>query len=195
MQPGVCRSTNKTINCQRNFLHSFNISAATFADIAPSNTSEFTNAASINHSLVRRLSDAVGAILILSIILSFSFIPLSLSLESGFSKILLIFLAFDACALFSALCMIYSIFRNEIAGAYAATPNVDPINWPVSFGLGAWLLAGAFGCRLLSNPILFIGFVVLLLAVVLIPIAILLACCCGGAEYKVIVAPVSVFFV
>jgi len=72
---------------------------------------------------------------------------------------------------------------------------VDPTNWPVSFGLGAWLLAGAFGCRLLSNPILFIGFVVLLLAVVLIPIAILLACCCGGAEYKVIVAPVSVFFV
>lgn len=72
---------------------------------------------------------------------------------------------------------------------------MDPINWPVSFGLGVWLLAGAFGCRLLSNPILFIGFVALLLAVVLIPIAILLACCCGGAEYEVIVVPLSDFVV
>jgi hypothetical protein len=91
--------------------------------------------------------------------------------------------------------MFYSIFRNEIAGAYAATPNVDPKDWPVSFGLGAWLLAGAFGCRLLSNPILFIGFVSILLAVVLIPVAVLLACCGGGAGYEMVEAPINIFIV
>ncbi|KAH8586346.1 hypothetical protein B0O99DRAFT_72994 [Bisporella sp. PMI_857] len=202
---GVCRSTNRTIDCQPKFLHSFNVSAATFADISPSNTSEseassaaleqFTSTTSINHSLVRRLADAVGALLILSVILCFLFIPLSLFLGSGFSGILLIFLIFDACSLFSALCIFYSIFRNEIAGAYAATPTLDSNSWPVHFGLGAWLLVGAFGCRLLSNPILFIGFVALLLSIILIPIALLLACCGGGAAIKIVYAPVYIFFV
>jgi len=64
--------------------------------------------------------------------------------------------------------MFYSIFRNEVAGAYAAAPEVDPKYWPVSFGLGAWLLAGAFVCRLLSGPIPFIAFVAILLATVFI---------------------------
>jgi hypothetical protein len=196
---------NGTVNCEPNFLHAFDISAAIFDDIVASDTSnasstsaeqyqQSTSTTSINNSLVYRLSSAVGALLILSVILGFFLIPLSLLLNSAFSKILLIFLVFDACALFSALCMCYSIFRNEVAGAYAAAPGVDPKYWPVSFGLGVWLLASAFVCRLLSNPILFIVFVTILLAAVLLPILFLLTCFCG-MTWDFIAGPVLYFYV
>jgi hypothetical protein len=204
MQSGICRSMNGTVNCEPNFLHAFDIYATIFDDIMASNTSnasstsaeqyqQFTSTTSINNTLVYRLSTAVGALLILSVILGFFFIPLSLLLNSAFSKILLIFLVFDACELFSALCMFYSIFRNEVAGAYAAAPGIDPKYWPVSFGLGVWLLASAFVCRLLSNPILFIVLVTILLAAVLFPILFLLLCFCGMSP-DVILIPVSPFY-
>ncbi|KAF2180464.1 hypothetical protein K469DRAFT_592335, partial [Zopfia rhizophila CBS 207.26] len=204
---GLCRSTKGTTNCQRQFPHSFNLTSTTLADISVLNTTnasttpsqqyqDYTGTTSINHGLVHRLSTAVSALLILSVILSFLFIPLSIVLESAFSRILLIFLLFDACALLSALCMFYSIFRNEIAPAYEAAPEIKTKDWPVNFGLGAWMLVGAFGCRLLSNPILFIGFVGLLLAVVLLPIALLLMCCgAGSATYQVVLVPVTYFYV
>lgn len=196
---------NGTVTCEPNFLHSFDISTTIFNDITISNTSntsststeqyqQFASTTSINNSLVDRLSTAVGALLILSVILSFFIIPLSLFLESAFSKILLIFLVFDACALFSALCMCYSIFRNEIAGAYAAAPEIDPKYWPISFGLGTWLLASAFVCRLLSNPILFIVYVTILLGVILLPILFLLICFCG-LTWDLLTGPVGYLYV
>jgi hypothetical protein len=205
MRSGVCLLTNGTVNCEPNFPNAFDISATIFEDIRASDTSnasstsaeqyqQFTSPTSINKSLVRRLSAAIGALLILSVILSFSFIPLSLFLDSAFSKILLIFLVFDACALFSALCMFYSIFKNEVAGAYTAAPQVDPKHWPVSFGLGGGLLAIAFVCRLLSNPILFIVFVTILLAAVLLPILFVLMWFCGIA-WNYITGPVLYFYV
>lgn len=74
---------NGTVTCEPNFLHSFDISTTIFNDITISNTSnasststeqyqQFTSTTSINNSLVDRLSTAVGALLILSVILSFS---------------------------------------------------------------------------------------------------------------------------
>ena len=156
---GVCRSTNGTVKCEPGFPNAFDISATVFKDITASNASSTSteqyqqsiSKTSINNSLVRSLSSAVGALLILSLMIGFSVIPLSLFLESAFSKILLVFFVFDACALFSSLCMFYSIFTNEVAGAYAAAPEVDQNNWQVSFGVGAWFLPIAFLCRLLCS--------------------------------------------
>jgi hypothetical protein len=46
--------------------------------------------------------------------------------------------------------MFYSIFRQEVAGAYS------PVEIPneVAFGYGAWFLVAVFLCRLVSNPAL-----------------------------------------
>lgn len=206
-QPGVCRSTNGTTECQKRFPNSFDISAATFADVRATfnanDTSspagreqydEYISATSINHSLVRRLSTAVSALLIFSAIISFACIPISFFLESAFSKILLIVLFVDACAQFAALGMSYSIFRNEVASAYAGSTMHNAKYWPVNFGLGFWLLVGSFLARLLSNPILFIAFVSILLVAILLPIMLLLLCCAGSeSTYHVVYVPVEVF--
>ena len=60
------------------------------------------------------------------------------------------FVVLDCCAQCAAVGMVYSIFRNEIAGAYAAPVEINSTQWPVKFELGFWLLVGAAASRPLN---------------------------------------------
>ncbi|PMD29041.1 hypothetical protein L207DRAFT_574553 [Hyaloscypha variabilis F] len=169
---GTCGSTNGTIRCQHTFPNTFNITAATIADITASNSSnlsatyakqseQYTNTTFMNHTLVHRLSEAVCSILIASVVLNFFFLLLGFFVDtseprSGKARILSIFVLIDWFAQFAALVMVYLIIRNEIAGAHAVFSGFNSTNSPVKFELEFWLLVGAAASRLLSAvPIVF----------------------------------------
>ena len=160
---GTCRSTNVTVRCQHTFPNTFNITAATFADITASNNSNtyaeqsehYTSTTSINHTLAHHLSEAVSAILIASVVLNFFLLPLRFFVdtstpESGAARILFIFLFLDWCGQCAAVGMVYFIIRNEVAGAYSVALDINRTHWPVKLELGFWLLVGAAASRSLS---------------------------------------------
>ena len=49
-------------------------------------------------------------------------------------------------------------------------------------GLGSWLMLAPFLCRLLSQPVLLLGFIGLLVFLALLPLLVLIGCCtaCAG---------------
>jgi hypothetical protein len=172
IRPGTCGSTNGTIRCQRTFPNTFNLTAATIADITASNSSnlsasyaeqseQYTSTTFMNHAQVHHLSEAVCSILIASVILGFCFLLLGLFANtaeprSGTARILFIFVILDFSAQFAAVVMVYLIIRNEIAVAHAVFSGFNSTNSPVKFKLGFWLLVGAVASRLLSAvPIVF----------------------------------------
>lgn len=156
---------NDTTECQTGFTSSFNISTVVLADVNPSwlsaNASissaaqqvEFPSATSIDHAQVKRLARAVAAILIISVLISFSAIPLTIW-KGPFNSYIFPFLAYDTLVLFAAVIIFYSIFRQEVAGAYS--PDEIPRK-PVLFGYGAWLLVAVFLCRLVTNLVYVLG--------------------------------------
>jgi hypothetical protein len=154
------------VRCQRIFPNTFNITAVTFADVTASNSSnasstyeeqseQYTSTTSINHTLVHHLSEALSAILIASVVLNFFFLPLRFFIDttkprSRATRILFIFVFLDCCGQCAAVGMVYLIFRNEVAGAYAAPVEINSTHWPVKFELGFWLLVGAAASRPLN---------------------------------------------
>jgi hypothetical protein len=157
---------NGTVRCQRIFPNTFNITAATFADITASDSSnasliyaeqseQYMSTTSINHTLVHHLSKAVGAILIASVVLNFFFLPLHFFVDtskprSGAARILFIFVFLDLCGQGAAVGMVYLIIRNEVGGAYDVALEINSTHWPVKFGLGFWLLVAAAASRPLN---------------------------------------------
>ncbi|KAN0106845.1 hypothetical protein V8E51_009721 [Hyaloscypha variabilis] len=169
---GTCGSTNGTIRCQRTFPNTFNITAATIADITASNSSnlsatyaeqseQYTSTTFMNHARVHHLSEVVCSILIASVILGFFFLLLGLFANtaeprSGTARILFLFVILDWSAQSTVVVIVYLIIRNEIAGAHAVFSGFNTTNSPVKFELGFWLLVGAVASRLLSAvPIVF----------------------------------------
>lgn len=160
------------MRCQRTFPNTFNITAVTFADIAGSNTSntsstyleqseKYGSTVSIKHTLVHRLSEAVGAVLIISVVLNFFFIPLRFLVNpsnpgSSVALALVTFVFLDLFGQCAAVGMVYVIFREEVARVYHTAPEIHSTKWPVKFEVGFWLLVGAAASRflgfLLSTP-------------------------------------------
>jgi vacuolar-type H+-ATPase subunit I/STV1 len=172
IRPGTCGSTNGTIRCQRTFPNTFNITAATIADITASNSSnlsatyakqfeQYTSTTFMNHTLVHHLSEAVCSILIASVVLGFFFLLLGFFVNtseprSRKARILFIFVFLDWSAQCAAVVMVYLIIRNEIAAAHGVFLGINSTQSPVKFELGFWLLVGAVASRLLSAvPVVF----------------------------------------
>jgi hypothetical protein len=162
--PGTCRSANGTVRCQHTFPNTFNITAATFADVsAPNSTSsayaqqshQYANTTSTDQTLVRRLSDAVGGLLIASVVLNFFFIPLRFIVDnsnprSKGARALFLFVFLDFCGQCASVGMVYLIIRKEISGAYTTALDIRTANWPVTFEVGFWLLVAAAAARPLN---------------------------------------------
>ncbi|KAH8682785.1 hypothetical protein BGZ60DRAFT_205553 [Tricladium varicosporioides] len=160
---GTCRSTSKTVVCQRAFPNTFNITAVTFADISSLSSSSIsstnvgqygqnTSTGPINHTLVRHLSQAVCAVLIISIVLNILFIPLRLVIDrskpmSKTYRTFFLFLLLDLCAQCAAVGMVYLIVKNEITRPLAVKVGTGNTGRPVQFEVGYWLLIGAAASR------------------------------------------------
>jgi hypothetical protein len=142
-----------------------------------------------DRNLIKSMSQASGALLILSVILGFVMIPLSIVLDSGFSRYLLPILIFDSCSLLSVCGIIFAIYRTN-----ASSTSIDLSE---KSGPGFLLLVVALVLRLLCNPALFIVVALLCLSLFLCALWCVLACVGASTpdyvEY-VVYRPVGYFY-
>lgn len=103
----------------------------------------------INHTLVHRLGDAVGAILIASVVLNFFFTVLCFfvnpkSSVARYLYILVLHTLFGQCA---TVVMVYLIIRDEITRPALGTEGTHS---KVQYEVGFWLLVAAAASQLLN---------------------------------------------
>ncbi|ORX99950.1 hypothetical protein BCR34DRAFT_606436 [Clohesyomyces aquaticus] len=172
-----CRVVTNGTKCTRQFTNSFNIAHLVLQDVSnktltPEQSAQayesFSPLTTTPHEVVLKLAIALGALLVISVFIGFISMGIAFTRTSGFSETML-----------SPL-ILNTIILN--CGTYTAASNgiMEFIK------VGAWLLVAAFISRLLSSPILLVGFVGLILFLAFLPIAIvgafLAACCCGSSS-------------
>ncbi|KAF1997310.1 hypothetical protein P154DRAFT_537284 [Amniculicola lignicola CBS 123094] len=173
---GACRQRRDETECTQGFPYSFNLEkvvrdGATFQLDSPlvSTTNPYGS--------VSKLAISLGVLLAISVVIGFITIGVAVTQPSGFSEINLLPLILDAILLLISLGLFSAIFILE---TFAKEPGVSITDF---VGVGAWLLLAAFMCRLLSNPVLAVGFLIVVAFLSLFPIACCLACvgaCCGS---------------
>jgi len=139
--------------------------------------SSFVAGSNIQHETVGQLSTALGALLLVSVVLSFLLIPAVMTRRNGFSSTLIVPLVFDSLLLLACCTLMVSIYALEIWGlrSYGSSFSGSP-------GLGFWILIAAFVCRLLANPAVFIGYLVVWFMVAFCPISCCVAAICCGSS-------------
>ncbi|KAF2457350.1 hypothetical protein BDY21DRAFT_23202 [Lineolata rhizophorae] len=192
---GICRTTDGETACEAKFPYSFNMAALILSDIpdlglndddiafAAEVYEDYVDDEWVNHELVGRLAIARGALLIVSIFIGFVTMGASLTQSSGWSTPIFLPLIIDtlvlyACAILSALIFAYELapFSPSYAAATANSSGqliIDIVD------VGTWLLVAAIVCRLISNPVLFLGFLLVHAVAIVMPLFIVLFCFSG----------------
>ncbi|KAH9210810.1 hypothetical protein DL95DRAFT_465474 [Leptodontidium sp. 2 PMI_412] len=150
---GVCRLSNGSTTCKSKFPSAFNLTSAIFTDITATNTTiptSFTSSnttslpiSKIKHTHVQHLSTATSTLLILSTLLNFLSLPISLFYPTCLSSLPYTLTLLDSLFLIPSIGLTYSIFRNETGLLFPGTKI------GVSFEIGFLLLVAAAGTRVL----------------------------------------------
>ena len=130
--------------------------------------------------LVAKLGTAAGALLVCSILVGTVSTVVIMCSKSGFSSSAILLLIFDSAILLAALCLWSSVFFIDFS-INDGLGDTQPGGYLLQVvGLGSWLMLAAFLCRLLSQPILLLGFVGLLVFLALLPLLVLIGCCASS---------------
>lgn len=150
---GVCRLSNGSTTCKSKFPSAFNLTSAIFTDITATNTTiptSFTSSnttslpiSKIKHTHVQHLSTATSTLLILSTLLNFLSLLISLFYPTCLSSLPYTLTLLDSLFLIPSIGLTYSIFRNETGLLFPGTKI------GVSFEIGFLLLVAAAGTRVL----------------------------------------------
>ena len=178
--------TGSGTKCTQGFPYSFNLEKFILDNTAStknstSHTSEgygTYNYESYPHNTVSKIALALGILLVFSVVIGFITMGSAVTQVSGFCELNLLPLILDVVILLACLGLSLAILVYEIGGNYNA-PTAAATTITAFIGIGGWLLLAAFFCRLLSNPILFAGFLLLIAVLVLFPLALVIGCCVG----------------
>ncbi|KAL5329445.1 hypothetical protein ACEPPN_002957 [Leptodophora sp. 'Broadleaf-Isolate-01'] len=188
---GACKITNSTRSCSKAFPFSFNLASVVLKDIGNGTTEElfnreyqeFTYGSDIPYDTVGRIAIALGSLLIVSVLVGCVCMGIAVTRTSGFSETLLLPLILDAALHITCLGLYLSILVYEVIRNYSGVTMSDtPLTAFV--GVGAWLLVAMFGCRVISHPLLTLGFFCLC-GLALLPLFIviwMLMCCCSSDD-------------
>lgn len=184
--------TNNGTKCIRAFPYNFNLASLIKPDISngtepliDATYADSTSYSRTPHDVVAKIALALGILLALSAVIAFITLFTSLLQSSGFSGSNLLPLILDSLILLTCLGLFLAIFVYEIGVNYDTSLPIEVPSIVNFIGVGAWLLVAAFGCRLLSNPVLFLGFWIVVAFLALFPIAFALGClaaCCGSSS-------------
>jgi hypothetical protein len=163
------------------------IGNATTADLVDNQYREFTYDSSIPQDTVGRIAIALGSILIVSVLVGVGCIGIAVTRTSGFSETLLLPLILDALLHITCLGLYLGILVHEVFANYAGeTMSTTPFT--AFIGVGGWLLIAMFGSRVISHPLLTLGFLCLCGLLILLPVCIviglILSCCCSDNDTK-----------
>jgi hypothetical protein len=120
----------------------------------------------------------MGALLIVSVVVGFVCNAIAPTRSSGFSGILVLPLFFDLAIHISCMGLFMAILIYESESALTTSYSGD-LGLP-TFGVGSRLLLAAFVCRLVSHPIVFLGFLAACLVLALLPLTLVICCCIGA---------------
>jgi len=143
---------------------------------------EYNNFAGLTgtqHSTATKISTALGSLLIVSILISFISLALCATRKSGFSDTLLIPLFIDSVVLLACCSLAFTLFMLKIFSV-SSDYTSDSTALQATVGIGFWLLIAAFMCRLLSNPVLLLSYLILGACAAFLPLICCLAMCCSS---------------
>jgi hypothetical protein len=160
------------------------IGNGTTEELFDSEYQEFTYGSDIPYDTVGRIVIALASLLIVSVMVGCVCMGIAVTRTSGFSETLLLPLLLDAALHITCLglclsILVYEVFRNYAGVTMSDTPLTAFV------GVGAWLLVAMFGCRVISHPLLTLGFFCLCGLLILGPLCIaigMLMCCCSSDD-------------
>ena len=144
--------------------------------------SDTLNQANIDHAFTGRLSTAIFALLIFSMILNVSALVTSLICGSGFALFVLIIGLIDEIILVTCIGIFIGVINHEVGRYIPASVNLGDIDDKAALGIGFWMLLALFVARVISHPMLFVLTIVICFSVVLIFLFLIFSCCLGDSS-------------
>ncbi|KAF4984800.1 hypothetical protein FZEAL_91 [Fusarium zealandicum] len=176
---GVCRVTDGKTSCKRKFPPSLNLARAVLDDLEEAGSAESSNGSAIiqecrkiidkpiEHSTAEKLGIAMVSFIIVSIFLNLLSALVAAATGDPFGYITTGLVAIDALFIFTSLIMCIAMMNYE-GGGYLKEVNGSEFSDREMIGIAIWMLVGMLIARIISNPFLLLGAVLIILPIVLV---------------------------
>ncbi|KAI8717219.1 hypothetical protein NCS52_00797000 [Fusarium sp. LHS14.1] len=170
---GICRVVDGKTSCMSKFPPSLNLARAILEDLEEAESSDIieecrkTIDKPINHRTAEKLGIAMVSFIIASIFLNIISIVVAAAADSAFGLPATSVLVIDALFIFTSLIMCIAMMNFE-GGGYLKNVSGRDFSDREMIGVAIWMLFAMLIARVLSNPWLFVGALMIILPIVLV---------------------------